>query len=188
MLNDDGTAASRKEVSHYEMWREFPAWNRAAHGANGRFRLDARNGDATLYQISYDGKDTWNDKGRVEQAEASREWSENFGFGIIRFALDDGFVLTRMADDQVEGRAAWTVRVTDPGGAATMLTLYIGGNATCLRSLRVLNSKTAIAACSNTESVNGVTSRGPPAVSRRAIISPRVARPPGLCLRRRSLA
>jgi len=120
VLYADGTAASRKEVSHYEMWREFPAWNQAAHGANGKFRLDARNGDATLYQISYDGKDTWNDKGKVEQAEASREWSENFGFGIIRFALDDGFVLTRMADDQVEGRAAWTIRVTDPGGGNTM--------------------------------------------------------------------
>ncbi len=120
VLYADGTAASRREVSHYEMWREFPAWNQAAHGANGKFRLDARNGDATLYQISYDGKDTWNDKGKVEQAEASREWSENFGFGIIRFALDDGFVLTRMADDQVEGRAAWTIRVADPGGASTM--------------------------------------------------------------------
>ncbi len=119
-LYSDGTAASRAEVPHYEMWRVFPAWNRAAHGANGKFRLDARNGDATVYQISYDGKDTWNDKGKVEQAAASREWSENFGFGIIRFALDEGFEVTRMADDQVEDRAAWTVRVADPGGGRTM--------------------------------------------------------------------
>ena len=107
-------------IQHYEMWRVFPAWSQAAHGANGKFRLDARNGDATLFQISYDGQDTWNDKGKVEQAAASREWSENFGFGIIRFALDEGFKVTRMADDQVEGRPAWTVRVTDPGGAQTM--------------------------------------------------------------------
>ena len=119
-LYSDGTAASKSEVPHYEMWRVFPAWNQAAHGANGKFRLDARNGEATLFQISYDGQDTWNDKGKVEQATASREWSENFGFGIIRFALDEGFKLTRMADDQVEGRPAWTVRVTDPGGAQTM--------------------------------------------------------------------
>ena len=119
-LYSDGTAASRAEVPHYEMWRVFPAWNRAAHGANGKFRLDARRGGATVYQISYDGQDTWNDKGRVEQAAASREWSENFGFGIIRFALDDGFEVTRMADDQVEGRPAWTVRVADPGGAHTL--------------------------------------------------------------------
>ena len=100
-LYGDGTAASRSDVQHYEMWRVFPAWSQAAHGANGKFRLDARNGDATLFQISYDGQDTWNDKGKVEQATASREWSENFGFGIIRFALDEGFSLTRMADDQV---------------------------------------------------------------------------------------
>lgn len=119
-LYNDGTAASRAEVPHYEMWRVFPAWSHAAHGANGKFRLDARKGDATLFQISYDGKDTWNDKGKVEQAAASREWSENFGFGIIRFALDEGFEVTRMADDQVEGRPAWTVRVADPGGAHTL--------------------------------------------------------------------
>ena len=35
-------------------------------------------------------------------------------------SLDEGFKVTRMADDQVEGRPAWTVRVTDPGGAQTM--------------------------------------------------------------------
>lgn len=119
-LHRDGTAASRAEVGHYEMWRVFPAWNRAAHGANGKFRLDARDGDALLFQISFDGRDTWNEKGKVEQAAASREWSENFGFGIIRFALDEGFALTRMADDQVEGHAAWTVRVDDPDGGQTL--------------------------------------------------------------------
>jgi len=120
VLHNDGTAASRTEVPDYEMWRVFPAWNRAAHGANGKFRLDARNGGKVLYQISFDGQDTWNDKGKVEQAAASREWSENFGFGIIRFALDEGFEVTRMADDQVEGRPAWTVRVADPGGGRTL--------------------------------------------------------------------
>ena len=119
-LHRDGTAASRAEVAHYEMWRVFPAWNRAAHGANGKFRLDARNGDALLFQVSFDGSDTWNQDGRVEQAAASREWSENFGFGIIRFALDEGFTLARMADDQVDGRAAWTVRVDDPEGGRTL--------------------------------------------------------------------
>ena len=71
-LYRDGTAASRAEVGHYEMWRVFPAWNRAAHGANGKFRLDARDGDALLFQISFDGSDTWNEKGKVEQAAASR--------------------------------------------------------------------------------------------------------------------
>lgn len=120
VLHGDGTAASRTEVGHYEMWRVFPAWNRAAHGANGKFRLDARAGGAPLFQIAFDGVDTWNQDGRVEQAAASREWSENFGFGIIRFALDEGFTLTRMADDQVDGHPAWTVRVDDPEGGRTL--------------------------------------------------------------------
>lgn len=120
VLHGDGTAASRTEVEHYEMWRVFPAWSRAAHGANGKFRLDARSGGALLFQVSFDGRDTWNQDGRMEQAAASREWSENFGFGIIRFALDAGFTLARMADDQVDGRAAWTVRVDDPEGGRTL--------------------------------------------------------------------
>ena len=38
-LYGDGTAASRSDVQHYEMWRVFPAWSQAAHGANGKFRL-----------------------------------------------------------------------------------------------------------------------------------------------------
>jgi len=70
--------------------------------------------------MSYDGTHTWNERGKVEQAEASREWSENFGFGIIRFALDEGFELTRMADDQVEGHPTWTIRVDDPTGGQTL--------------------------------------------------------------------
>lgn len=119
VLYGEGRADAATAVEHYEMWRVFPAWNEAAHGANGKFRLDARSGGRVLFQASFDGVDTWDANGRVEQARASREWSENFGFGIIRFALDDGFRLVRLADDQVEGRPAWTVLVVDPGGAET---------------------------------------------------------------------
>jgi len=119
-LYPDGTRVSGVEATHYEMWRVFPAWNRAAHGANGKFRLDALGADTTIFQISYDGEHTWNERGKVEQAAASREWSENFGFGIIRFALDDGFQLTRMADDLVDGYPVWTVRVGDPAGEHTL--------------------------------------------------------------------
>lgn len=53
--------------------------------------------------------------------QAVREASENYGFGIIRFALDNGFRLQRLPDDQVEGHASYVVRVIDPTGGETTL-------------------------------------------------------------------
>jgi hypothetical protein len=119
VLYRDGLWSQRTEADHYEMWRVFPAWNDAAHGASGKVRIDARAGDRVLFQQAFDGVDTWNQDGRVAQAQASREWSENFGFGIIRFALDEGFQLTRHPDDQVEGHATHVVGVRDPSGGDT---------------------------------------------------------------------
>src|SRR6266496_411670 len=73
-----------------------------------------------------------------------------------------------------------------PGGAATISTRYIGGSATGLRSLSVLKRSVATTAWSMAESVRGATSGA--LLSRRGITSPRVARPPIQCPRRRSLA
>jgi hypothetical protein len=115
----DGLAANATVLDHYEMWRVFPAWNDAAHGANGKFRLEARAGERVIIRQSFDGTDTWDANGKVPQAQASREASENYGFGIIRFALDDGFRLERLPDDQVEGHAAHAIRVRDPSGGET---------------------------------------------------------------------
>ncbi len=118
-LYRDGLASAVTHADHYEMWRVFPDWNEAAHGASGKFRLEARSGDRVLIRQSFDGTDTWNAEGRVAEAVASREWSENFGFGIIRFALEPGFTLTRLADDQADGHPCHVVRVTDPSGGET---------------------------------------------------------------------
>jgi hypothetical protein len=115
----DGLAANALALDHYEMWRVFPAWNDAAHGANGKFRLEARAAERVVIRQSFDGVDTWDANGKVPQAQASREASENYGFGIIRFALDEGFRLARVPDDQVEGHASHAVRVTDPTGGET---------------------------------------------------------------------
>lgn len=118
-LYRDGRRDAAIHADHYEMWRVFPDWNEAAHGANGKFRLEARAGDRVLIRTSFDGVDTWGPEGRVPAAEASREWSENFGFGIIRFALDDGFGRTLLADDTVDGHDCHVVQVTDPSGGET---------------------------------------------------------------------
>ncbi len=115
----DGLAANAMRLDHYEMWRVFPAWNDAAHGANGKFRLEARAGERVVIRQSFDGTDTWDANGKVPQALASREASENYGFGIIRFALDEGFRLARLPDDQVDGHPSHVVRVADPSGGET---------------------------------------------------------------------
>jgi hypothetical protein len=118
-LYRDGLAANALVLDHYEMWRVFPAWNDAAHGANGKFRLEGRAGERVVIRQSFDGTDTWDANGKLPPALASREASENYGFGIIRFALDEGFRLVRLPDDQVEGHPSHAVRVIDPTGSET---------------------------------------------------------------------
>ncbi len=118
-LYADGTLASRQSADRYVMWREFPAWNSTAHAANGKVRIDAADGNRTLFQIAFDGEKTYNQNGEVPGAAASREWSENFGFGIIRFALDEGFKQTLMVPDSVDGHTVFVVKIVDPSGGET---------------------------------------------------------------------
>ncbi len=118
-LYRDGLANQAVFLDHYEMWRVFPAWNRAAHGANGKFRLEGRAGDQVVIRQSFDGQDSWGAEGKLPAAQAAREASENYGFGIIRFALEPDFRLQRLPDDQVEGEQSHVVRVLDPSDGAT---------------------------------------------------------------------
>lgn len=116
-----GDQASRIEVADYRMWRVYPARSTDAHAANGMVRIDARFADGrTYFQTAFDGVDTYNQAGRIPGAQASKEWSENFGFGILRFALEPGFALDRLPDDTVEGRPVHIVRVNDPQGGKTL--------------------------------------------------------------------
>lgn len=120
ILYKDGVLATRTVADHYEMWRVFPSWNTNAHNPSGKVRIDAKSGAHTLFQIAYDGNNTYDQNGLLPGAKASAEWSAAFGFGIIRFALDKGFSLTRLADDQVEGHPAFNVSVRDPNGGSTL--------------------------------------------------------------------
>lgn len=120
IVYENGVLATRTVADHYEMWRVFPEWNTTAHNPSGKVRIDAYSGGKTLFQIAYDGKNTYNQNGLVPGAKASVEWSEAFGFGIIRFALDKGFSITRLADDQVEGHPSFNVSVRDPAGSTTL--------------------------------------------------------------------
>lgn len=116
-------ASAEKPPTHadrYRMWRVFPDFNDRAHAASGKVRIDAFSGDRLLLRIAYDGRHTWNQDGRLPERDADREWSEAFGFGIIRFALEEGFKLQRLADDLIDGHPCGVVRVTDPAGEETL--------------------------------------------------------------------
>jgi hypothetical protein len=116
-----GTQQEQVVSPDYKMWRTYPTASADAHAANGMVRIDAKRPDGSLYyQIAFDGVDTYNERGRIPGASASKEWSENFGFGIIRFALDEGFSLDLLPDDEADGRPIYTVRVNDPGGGKTL--------------------------------------------------------------------
>jgi hypothetical protein len=99
----------------YAMYRIFPAENNAAHQANGKVRFDAFYGQNSFFELKFDGK-----KSKMQMSDRAKpyskhfNWSNNFGFGIIRFADRDSFQVTRLTDDQVEGYPCYMVQITDP--------------------------------------------------------------------------
>lgn len=113
------TIEGQKRCEKYEMWRVFPDMTSAAHAANGRVRIEySCNGKRELL-LTFDGSNSYNDKGKMPPSDADKQWAENFGFGVIRYALDDGFKVGRLPDDVIDGRPAFIVRVTDPTGGKT---------------------------------------------------------------------
>jgi hypothetical protein len=115
-----GEASQVIHFGHYEMARIFPSYNDAAHKANGQVAFIALEGDSTYFRLAFDGQ-----KQRFQLAEKAKpyyknfEFSNNFGFSIIRFADSPDFQLTRLADDQVEGFACYMIYVRDPKGNET---------------------------------------------------------------------
>jgi hypothetical protein len=56
----------------------------------------------------------------IPQAEADAYWASNFGFGIIRQALKDGFKIEAAPERSLDGHQLDMVRIVDPGGQATL--------------------------------------------------------------------
>ena len=108
----------------YRMWRVYPVNKEDAHAADGRVRIEAFAGDQVVFQLSFDGADTYNQNGLIEGEGAdSSRWASNFGFGVIRHALDEGYSVDRLPDDAVDGRPTYTVRVNDPAGGETLFNI-----------------------------------------------------------------
>lgn len=107
--------SNQKQLNNYSMYRIFPGDNKAAHQANGKIRFDAAEGEKMFMQLIFDGSKTRNilsDDARPYREHFS--WSNNFGFGIIRFADRDSFLVERLTDEMYDGFPCYTVQITDP--------------------------------------------------------------------------
>lgn len=110
----------RSTADDYRMWRMMDEGRTSAHGADGKVRITAKSGARLLFEVGYNGDVTWNERGLVPKAEADAFWASNFGFGIIRSALADGFTLEHAPPREFNGGMIDLVRVIDPQGQATL--------------------------------------------------------------------
>jgi len=104
----------------HEMWRVYPTAKGDAHAADGRVRIRSQRAGAVVFDIAFDGRYTYSNGQRQEEPADSNRWASNFGFGVIRHALDEGYSVARLADDWVDGHPTYTIRVTDPAGGETI--------------------------------------------------------------------
>ncbi len=117
---DPETGEVRSSADDYRMLREMDAERTSAHGASGKVRIIAKAGEKTLFEVGYDGETTWTQNGIIPKAQADAYWATNFGFGVVRQALKEGFTLSFAPPRNVRGRDTRLVRITDPGGAQTL--------------------------------------------------------------------
>jgi hypothetical protein len=127
-------AAHQMKFDDYAMYRVFPTENDSARQASGKVRFDAKQGENVFMQLIFDSKATHNFLS--EQAKPYQKhfsWSNNFGFGILRFADRDGFQVDRLTDDQIEGALCYVVQITDPKKQVT--TFFIDQQNKYIRSV-----------------------------------------------------
>lgn len=115
-----GRDGSAQTWDNYAMWRVFADEKADAHIANGKVRIEAWTGSKLVMLLSYDGEATYNKSGRMEDQSANAMWSNNFGFGAIRNALDEGWTQARRSDRTIDGKPAYMVQLTDPAGGTTL--------------------------------------------------------------------
>lgn len=114
------SSGGAKTWDKYAMWRVFADEKAAAHAANGKVRIEAWQGSKLAMLLSFDGEATYNQSGRMEDQSANAMWSNNFGFGAIRNALDEGWSQDRRSDRTIDGKPAYMVQLTDPAGGKTL--------------------------------------------------------------------
>lgn len=120
----NGRQDMKMHFDKYAMYRVYPTENDEAHKANGRVRFDAAEGDSVFFKLTFDGKisSTYLSP-KAKPYEKHFAWSNNFGFGIIRFADAPGFRLDLLASDQIEGFPCYFVQITDPKQSTTLFAI-----------------------------------------------------------------
>jgi hypothetical protein len=107
----------------YDMWRVHPEKKEAGHKADGLIRVSGyMNGKATM-QFAFDGKESYDIKGPTGQGADADFWKNTMGFGMIRFALDEGYEVRRLADDMVDGKTTYTFEIKDPSKASSTFSI-----------------------------------------------------------------
>ena len=101
------------------MWRIYDWDKRDAHKADGKVRILSVRDGIPFINVSFDGKTTFTAEGPQPPSDAEKSWASNFGFGVIRHALDEGYSLSRLPDDLIDGRPAYMINVSDPAGGDT---------------------------------------------------------------------
>lgn len=120
----DGYAVFYKggqSVKHenHRMWRVYDAGKTDAHKVDGKVRIESILNGTSVIDLSYDGETTYTPQGAQPKSESDKRWSSNFGFGVIRHALDEGYDLQRLPDDLIDGNAAYMIKVIDAAGGET---------------------------------------------------------------------
>lgn len=116
----DGQATRHQR---HTMYRVYDAAKADAHRADGKVRITSVRDGVPIIDVAYDGLNTSTAQGPQPKSEADARWASNFGFGVIRHALDEGHLLSRLPDDLIDGKAAYWVRVTDPAGGTTQFAI-----------------------------------------------------------------
>jgi hypothetical protein len=120
----DGDPSKCVYADRYVMHRVYPTeLSHGAHAGSGKFRLDAYSGEKRIFEVSFDGTRSYDQNGPLPPERAMSDEMSAFGFSAIRFALQPGFEVERLTDDEVEGRPAYFVRVRDPSGTRTLFAI-----------------------------------------------------------------
>lgn len=117
--------ATARVHERHEMWRRYPDTKNAAHAADGKVRIDSYRDGQIVTQLGFDGSQSWTQAGVQPPSAADQQWSENFGFGVIRYALSPGYRVERLMDDLVDGQACHMIKVIDPANAETLFCIGV---------------------------------------------------------------
>ncbi len=105
----------------YSMKRVFPDTNAQARQANGKVALLAESKGEVFFDLRFDGA-----KSKMYLSEHAKrfkdhfKWANNFGFGIIRFAIDQNLECKLVTDLNFGSIPCYYVSITDKSGQETI--------------------------------------------------------------------